>query len=388
MTLESLRWAVLVLALGPFAYYLFCIAAALLFQRRPAGSRPDFLPPISILKPVRGLDRDAYENFASYCRVDYPQYELLFCVDDPRDSAVPVIERVIRDHPQVAARLLVGAEPLGVNPKLNKLCGLVREARYDLLVMTDSDVRVEPGYLRSIARAFADPSVGAATVVFRNDVDGSLVGYLDALGAGVDFWANTLLARHVEGGLRFTHGATMAVRHQLLAELGGWESRVNYHSDDQWLGQQTARSGHQVAIIPDPIWMVYPSQSFRDYLRHEALRMIRIRTTRPVAYFGLLFTQGLSWSLAAAAISPSLTIAAGYLTGYTLLRGLMLWAVGSKVLHDPAVGKAWHLAPVRDAVASYVWLAGYFSNRIVRRGIEFRSLKGGRLEPILHPQCK
>jgi len=386
MTLELLQQAVLVLAFGPSLYYLSCVVAAFLYRRRPPWAPPDYLPPISILKPVRGLDRQAYENFASYCRLDYPQYELLFCVEDQQDPAVPAIERVIRDHPQVAARLLVGAEPLGVNPKVNKLCRLVRDARYDLLVMADSDVRVEPSYLRSIARAFANPSVGAATVAFRSDVDGSLVGYLDALGAGVDFWASTFVARYVEGGLRFTHGATMAVRRQLLAELGGWESRVNHHSDDQWLGHETARRGYQVAIVADPIWMVYPHQSFREYLRHEALRMIRIRTTRPVAYAGLVFAQGLPWALAAAAISPSLAVASGYLIAYVLLRGLMLWSVGCKLLRDPAVGRAWYLAPARDAVGFYCWLAGYFTNRIVRRGIEFRSLEGGRLEPVLHTQ--
>lgn len=385
MNLELFRWLVLVLACAPFVYYLMCVVAAARFLRR-AGRRNqsanDFAPPISILKPVRGLDRNALENFRSYCSLDYPDYELVFCVEGSDAPAVPLICDLVARHPRCKIRLLTDTEPLGVNPKVNKLARLVREARYDLLVMTDSDVRVEPGYLRSIARVFANPKVGAATVLFRSDVDGSLVSILDCIGSSCDFWASTLVSRHVEDGLRFTHGATMAVRRALLAEIGGWESRVNHHSDDHWLGEQVAARGYKVALIDDPIWMVYPSQTLAEHLRHEALRLIRIRSVRPWGYFGLLATQGLFWALAAMAVAPSAAIAAAYLVTYLTLRSLMVWVIGVQVLRDPVMRRKWWLAPLRDAVGFYVWLMGFFSNRIVRRGIEFRSLEGGRLVRI------
>ena len=385
MELNALRWGFLLLACSPLIYYLLCMAAAARYLRRTRRWKPQepvFEPPISILKPVRGTDRNALENFRSHCSLDYPNYELVFCVEGSDAPAVPLIRELVTSHPRCQIRLLIGAEELGVNPKVNKLVRLVREARYDLLVMTDSDVRVEPNYLRSIARAFSNPNVGAATVLFRSDVDGSVVSSMDAIGSSTDFWASTLVARHVEDGLRFTHGATMAVRRELLGEIGGWESRVNHHSDDHWLGEQVAARGHRVALIPEPIWMVYPTQTLREHLRHEALRLIRIRSTRPWGYFGLLFTQGLPWAVAAATVSPSLTIAGAYLGAYLALRSLMVWVVGVKVLDDPVARRKWWLAPLRDAVGFYAWVAGFFSSRIIRRGIEFRSLEGGRLVRI------
>lgn len=388
VALRILHWLVLLLALMPFLYYFLCLFAATRFARRnrlPCASVSGPLPPISILKPVRGADRGAYDNFRSFCTLDYPSYEVLFCVGDTGEPAVPIIEQLIRETPGRSIRVLVGAEALGVNDKLNKLCRLVREARYDLLVMSDSDTRVDPSYLRVTAGAFADPGVGAATMIFRSDVDGSLVSCLDSLGAGTDFWANTILHAQLQGGLRTTHGATMAVRRSLLLQAGGWESRVNHHSDDHWLGQAIASLGHGVALLPSALWMVYPAQSFRSYLRHELLRYIRIRTTVPWGYAGFALTHGLPWALAAAFVAPSLAVAASYLLAYLFLRSWMVWWIGSRVLGDPLVPRIWWLAPLRDALAFCVWLAAFFTNRIERRGLRFRSLKGGRLVPIPPP---
>ena len=153
----ALRALVVVLACGPLVYYLLSIYCAITFfsgKRRETAPAHPYLPPLSVLKPVRGLDREAYLNFASFCRQDYPEYEVLFAVSDANDPAIPVIEQVMRDYPACPVRLLIGAPHLGANSKVNKLCRLVREARYDLLVMSDSDVRVEPDYLRQVAAPF------------------------------------------------------------------------------------------------------------------------------------------------------------------------------------------------------------------------------------------
>jgi ceramide glucosyltransferase len=380
-----MQLATLILATAPFAYYLLCILAAKRFSREepdgeaaPEGS----CVPISILKPVRGIDRGSYKNFASFCQIDYRDYELVFCVGEPADPAVPIIERLIHEHPQRSIRLVVSTEKLGVNDKLNNLTRLVREARHELLVMCDSDVRVEPSYLRAIARAFQSPRVGAATLLFRSDADPSLICYLDCIGSGNDFWSSTLVARMLRNGLHFTHGATMAVRRKLLAEIGGWESRVNHHSDDHWLGSSIAARGHQVALVDERVWMVYPARSLRDYLHHENLRAIRIRTTSPWGYAGLLFTQGLAWAILAAAVAPSKPIAVAYLATYLVLRSLSVWVTGTSVLKDPVIRRVWWLAPLRDAIGFYVWVAGYFSSRMGWRGLHFKSVRGGRLVPI------
>ena len=164
-----MRAALLLLALAPFAYYIVAIIAARrFFGRRAAVSAPaDFTPPLSILKPIYGLDRETYENYASFCRQDYPEFEILFCVSDEQDPAVPVIQKLIQDFPARSIRLLVGSEPLGASDKVNKLCRLVREARHEIVIVTDSDVRVDAGYLRAIAAPFRDPKIGGATCLYR-----------------------------------------------------------------------------------------------------------------------------------------------------------------------------------------------------------------------------
>src|SRR3954451_2217964 len=160
--LAALRLTVLVLAMGPLVFYLLCLYCVLDYFRsvRRFSSRSDsFAPPASILKPVRGVDRDAYENFASYCRLDCPQYELIFAVADRNDPVISMLEKLQKDFPERQIRFVSGVERLGENSKVNNLCRLVKEAQYELLVMTDSDVRVEPDYLREVAAPFVDPAI-------------------------------------------------------------------------------------------------------------------------------------------------------------------------------------------------------------------------------------
>src|SRR5215831_12218353 len=166
----AVRDALLIVALAPSAYYLLASIAASRFFSSSKKARviaQKFSPPVSILKPIRGLDREAYENFASFCTQDYPDFEILFCVTDRSDPAVPVIERIIQDFPQRSIRMLIGAEPIGASDKMNKLCRMAREARYDLLLVSDSDVRVAPGFVRQIAASFADEKVGGVSCLYQ-----------------------------------------------------------------------------------------------------------------------------------------------------------------------------------------------------------------------------
>src|SRR6266851_9209270 len=158
------REVVLLAATAPFVYYLLAIFAALrFFGRERTQAFPEYTPPASLIKPVRGVDFGSYENFASFCKLDYPEYEILFAVNDESDPAVPLIERVIAEFPGRRVGLLVGAEDLGANRKVNKLARLAREAQNDLLVLTDGDVRVGPNFLREVVGPLADEKTGAVT---------------------------------------------------------------------------------------------------------------------------------------------------------------------------------------------------------------------------------
>ena len=380
------RWTILALALGPLFYYLAGIYSAWRFfraARRASGKQPlvaDELPPVSILKPIRGLDPGAYENFASFCRQDYPEYEILFAVNDAEDPAAPVVRKLIVDFPGRSIRLIVVAERLGANTKVSNLCRLAREARSNLLVITDSDVRVETEYLRGIAAMFRDPGVGGVTALYRGLDNLQFVAALDCVGSSAAFCGAALVARELEG-LKFMMGSTMATTKERLAEIGGFEALVDLHSDDYELGRRIAARGHRIELLPEPVWMAFPSQTLGEYLRHELRWAIGIRNIRPGGHFGMLFTHGLPWAIAAACVAPSAAVASGYLAAYLGLRFSMAWMVGVWGLHDPVLRRRFWLLPLRDLLSFFVWLASFGMNRIEWRGSSF-TLEKGRMIPV------
>jgi ceramide glucosyltransferase len=377
------RDALLLLALASFAYYVVAIVAALrFFGRRDVASLPaDFTPPISILKPIYGLDRETYQNYASFCTQDYPDYEIVFCVSDDEDPALPVIEQIARDFPACHIKLLIGSEPLGVSDKVNKLCRLAHEAQHEILAVSDSDVRVEPGYLRAIAAPFRDPAVGAVTCLYRGLTDGSLAANLEAIGNSTDFTAGVLVA-WLFAPLNFTLGATMAASKKCLAEIGGFESLVDHFSDDYELGNRIAARGHRVALSTFPVSIVYPRQTLADAFRHQLRWNVSIRFSRPAGHLGLIFTQALPLALLAAVFAPSAPWAISLLVGYLLLRGISAWIAGVYGMHDAGLRRHLELLPLRDAFAFLVWLASFFPQRIHWRGREFY-VRDKRLVPIV-----
>ena len=378
-----IRDVVLVLALGPLIYYALTLWTGLVYFRRKrqeTSARSNYTPPASILKPVRGLDREAYENFASFCRLDYPEYEILFCVNDGDDPVVPVIEKLQQDFPESKIRLLVGAPGIGSSSKVNKLCRLAEEASYELVVVSDSDVRVERNYLRDVAAPFAGAEVGAVTVFFRSLIPGSFGATLDAAGSAVEFAASALLAQKLEG-IRFTLGATMATTKERLAEIGGFEALANRYVDDFELGNRIAARGYRVEMASTPVWMIYPRETLEEFLRHELRWIIGLRNVRPGGHAAMAFTFGLPWTILAAAVSPSTMLALLYVSTYVVLRGAVYLTLGVWGLKDPVVRRAWWLAPLRDAANFGVWLVSFFSDRIYWRGLEFQ-VKKGLLIPV------
>ena len=368
-----IRDALVVLALASFAYYVVAIIAALRFfgARRERDAVPsDFTPPLSILKPIYGLDRETYENYASFCLQDYPEYEILFCVSDDQDPAIPVIAELARNFPERAIKLIVGSEPLGVSDKVNKLCRMVREAAHEIVVVSDSDVRVGPGYLRAIAAPFRDPKVGAVTCLYRGLTDGSLAANLEAIGNSTDFTAGVLVA-WLLGDVNFTLGATMATTKTRLAEIGGFESLVDHFSDDYELGNRIAAGGHRVVLSNFPVSIVYPEQTLGDAFRHQLRWNLSIRYSRPAGHLGLIFTQGLPLALLAAVFAPSAAWAVGLVVGYLVLRGASAWIIGVWGMGDGLLRRKMELLPLRDLFAFVVWVVSFFPQRIHWRGKEF-----------------
>jgi ceramide glucosyltransferase len=378
---------VLVLAVAPLAYYLlslYCVVGYFQESRKPTPERPAFMPPASILKPVRGVDHQAYENFASYCRLDYPEYEIIFAVADPDDPVIPVIGKLQADFPSCSIRLIKGVARIGMNSKINSLCRLVQEAQYDLLVMSDSDVRVEPDYLRLAAAPFANSEVGVVTAFCQCLSGGRIATELDALGMCLDSVPGALVARKLEGKMQFAFGWTMATTKKHLAEIGGWEAMVDYHSDDFELGNRIARNGYRVELMRKPVCMVFPQESVGQFFRHELRWSIGLKNVRPTAYRGLILTHGLPWALLAAVVAARAGwtgISVAYLLAYFLLRFGLAWTTGCWGLRDPRAGKRLWLVPLRDAISFIIWVGGFFSDKIVWRGLVYR-VQNGHLLPV------
>jgi ceramide glucosyltransferase len=383
MILDVLRWLVLIVALAPLAYYVIATYCGWFYfrtLRKAPPATPEFTPPVSILKPVRGLDHEAYENFASFCSLDYPQYEILFGVTDSDDPVIPVIQKLQRDFPERAIRVLVGAPCLGTSPKMNNLCRLAREARYNLLVINDSDVRVEVDYLQNAAAPFRDPQVGVVTAFFRSITKGNFASDLDAVGVPSDSSANVLVA-HKFSGIDFALGWTMAVTKERLEEIGGFEAMANHHSDDFTLGNRIAKHGYRIELMRKPVWMVFPKEGLRQFLMHELRWSIMLRNIRPLGYVGLAMTFGLPWAVLAAVLAPSFPASVAYLFAYLILRLTMAWTIGVWGLRDPVVRKKLWLVPLRDAANFAVWAVGFFSSRVRWRGEEYR-IKQNYLIPL------
>jgi ceramide glucosyltransferase len=391
MTVTIIRYGVLTIATFPLIYYLLVIYSSWRFFRRPFGSESagagSFTPPVSNLKPIRGVDPEAYENFASFCRQDYPNYELLFCVGAKDDPIVPMLERLTRDFPERQIRILYGAGSDALNDKAAKLARLVSEAQHEILVISDSDVRARPDYLRTVVAPLANPRVGAVTCLYVPIEVRTLTESLQAVGMVSDFYAGVLVSRQLDG-MKFALGPTIATTRTRLAGFGGYRAIANRPGDDVLVGRLIAKEGYEVILLPYPLQTVPDYQSMPDLL-HKRLRwFVVMRHMRPWGHLGLLLTQGLAWSLAAIAIHPAIGVALGYLGAYLGLRLTMTWLIGVSGLRDQALWRKMWLIPVWDALAFLLWLISFGRNSFRWRGGEY-AIRDGQLVPVTaHPAEK
>lgn len=382
MTWNAAGYLFLAVAAIPFIYYLIALYSSWRYFRSSTAANLanlGSLGPVSILKPIRGLDPDAYENFASFCRLDYPDYEIVFCVDSADDAAVPVIENLSRNFPDRRIRVLFGSGRDAPNDKVAKLARLAAEARYELLVISDSDVRVRPDYLRTLVAPLADPRVGAVTCFYVPADDSTFVHSLQSIGMVSDFYAGILVARQLDG-VKFALGPTIATSRARLAGFGGYAAIENRPADDLLVGRLIAEQGYEVKLLPYSILTVPDYNSIRD-LFHKRLRWIVVmRHMRPWGHLGLIFTQGLAWSLVAVAIRPSVWVASLYLGAYLALRIAMVWVIGIRGLEQKSLWKKLPLLPIWDGLAFIIWLISFGRSTIRWRDQEY-FIRDGRLVP-------
>ena len=375
------RDAILLLAAAPLVYYVAAtIAAWRFFQKERARKLLPYTPPVSLLKPVRGADFATYENYASFCRQNYPDYEILFAVNDANDEAIPFVRRLIEEYPARRVRLFVGAENYGANRKVNKLARLSREARHEVLVLTDGDVRVGPNYLNEVVAPFIEESTGAVTSFYRAIAAKNIAAELEAIGVASDFFAGVLMAEMTEG-VNFALGASIVTTKRWLSKIGGFESIAGLLADDYQLGFRIARAGGRVLLSRETVWTTYIAQTAKSFWDHQVRWARTVRLCRPWSYLGLIFTLGLPWAVIAATVAPARWVAASYLLAYLVLRLLMAWTVGVWGIGDEILRRKIWLLPFRDGIYFVVWIASFFSNRIVWGGEEY-FIEKGKMVPV------
>jgi ceramide glucosyltransferase len=368
------------LALAGAAYFGLCVWAARRFRRqRSAAVLADYAPPVSLLKSLKGLDPHMYAAFRSHCLQEYGEFELLFGVSDPNDPALQLVARLQQEFSNRAVRIVPCPKSLGLNGKVSTLAQMLPQARYEHILINDSDIVAGPNYLGRVMRAFAGERVGMVTTLYRGLPGRSLPSKLEALGLSTDFMGGVLVAREMEGGVRFALGATIATTKSVLREIGGLEALVDYLGDDYELGARTAAAGYQVELADAVVETALPDYTWREYWAHQMRWARNVRDRRRAQYFGLIVTFGLAWGILAVLAAPLAWWTWAALAVIAELRVAAAIAIGRGVLADPGVlGDLW-LLPLRDFAALAVWLGSFGGNEIEWRGLKFR-LRDGKLE--------
>jgi ceramide glucosyltransferase len=346
------------------------------FRARPEPD-PDFTPPVSILKPVKGVDAQAYQNFVSFCQQDYPDFELIFGVADPADPVIPVVERLQQDFPERRIRLIV-APPTRVNRKASLLHSMAPQARHDVLVVSDSDMRVTPDYLRQVVAPLADEKIGLVTCPYRGEVPVTLTARLEALYMGVTFLPSVLVARRFLS-MRFAMGATMALRRSNLVRLGGFAAVADYLADDFQLGVRIADLGLRVHMSNYIVVSVLGATTFHEQWKREVRWARCSRVSRPWEYPGLLLTFSTPLAIILTLVAGFVPVAWLSLAVSLLLRWLVAWSV-TGYTGNQAIRRWLIMLPMRDMLTAIVWCVGEVGRHITWRGEEFVVRPDGRLE--------
>jgi len=366
-----------------FFYFLSALGVAsfLSERRRKLDQAPlpeSQLPPVSILKPLKGVDPEIWESFCSHCEQQYPEFQLIFGVSDPTDPAVEIVRKLQAKYPKLSIELIVCDRVLGTNIKVSNLAQMLPAARHELLLVNDSDIRVPTDYLRQVIAPLTDNSIGLVTCLYRGVAGPTFGSRLEALGISTDFVPGVLSARFLEKGLHFGLGSTLAFRRRDLEAIGGFEALLDYLADDYELGRRFAATGKRIELSAATVTTFLPAYTMRQFFRHQLRWSRTIRDARRWGYAGLLFAFGLPWALA------TLLMACGAPWAWALFALTLVarFAVGflaaNAVLNDSQFVRFILLLPLRDLIAPFIWAGSFMGNRVYWRGDVF-DLKDGRL---------
>ena len=370
-----------VLGLAGTAYFALSTWVAVSYRHEVEPESPSApTPPVSILKSLKGIDPHMCAAFVSHCTVDYPEYEVLFGVSDLQEPALELVRRVQQEFPQSRLRVIHCPESLGFNGKVSNLAQMLPRASYEHVIINDSDIVVPRDYLRRVMLPFDRAGVGMVTTLYRGVPADTLGSKLEALGISTDFAGGVLLARAMEGGIRFGLGATIATTKTVLEKIGGLERLTDYLGDDYELGARAAAAGFKIALAETVLETTLPAYAFRDFWLHQMRWARNVKDRRPGQYFGLIATFGLAWAILGVIAAPFAWWPWAILGLTALARVTVATVVGQGVLKDAHVLPNLWLVPLRDFIALAIWFASFWGDTVVWRGTRFR-LRDGKLQP-------
>ena len=371
------------LAVCGMGFYLLCLWSVHSFRRDSRTPRSGFTPPVSILKPLRGVDPQMYESFRSHCVQDYPEYEIIFGVNDADDPAAEAVHQLMREFPRCSIRLLICPEVLGTNRKTSNLVQMMRYAQHDYIVINDSDIYVTPDYLCRVMAPFTRAEVGMVTCPYRGIAADTLGSKLESVGISTDFFAGVFSAWKIENGLHFALGSTLAMSRSALEAIGGLEPLVDHLADDFELGSRIAKTGYEVVLVDLVVETHLPAYSFREFFEHQMRWARSTRDSRRRGYIGVLLTFALPWAIIAALLSHGAWWSWTILAAAAALRAAVALQV-ARMVHDSTIlGHLW-LVPLRDLIAFWVWFASFTGHQVHWRGDVF-ILEDGRIRPAHEP---
>jgi ceramide glucosyltransferase len=376
------------LTLAGLAYLLLALWGARSFAHFWRRRKPDngFAPDVTILKPVKGVDPRMYAGLASHCRQKYAgQFEIVFGVSRLDDPAVGEIERLKAEFPDCAIRFVECRERLGTSGKVSNLVQMLREARYEHVIINDSDIFVSPRYLTRVMECFSDPTVGMVTAPYVGKTADrrpamTVWSRLEALGISTDFFPGVLAARWLEGGIRFGLGSTLAMSKIALAKAGGLEPLVAYLADDYEMGERIAKAGYRVELCSEVVETTVPAYRFDGFCDHQLRWARSTRDSRKLGYLGLGVTYALPWALMTCVASGLALWSFSLLSVVALARVAVALSVGVGLLGDGQVLRDLWLLPLRDFFGLGFWAWSFAGDTVVWRGELFR-LHDGRIAP-------
>ena len=340
------------------------------------------LEPVTVLKPICGPDPNLYENLRSFCQQAYPHFQLVFGVSDPEDPATRIIQQVIADFPDLDLALVAESRLIGKNFKVSSLANMLRIAKHDILVIADSDMRVQPDYLRTIVAPFADADVGAVTCLYQGNPVGGLASTLAAMFINEWFLPSVLVALAFER-LRYCFGATIAVRRDALAAIGGFEALADELADDYMLGRLISKRGYRIHLASCLVENIVLEPDLKALFLHELRWARTVRSVRPVGYALSFLTYSLPVSILFLLVTLGTRFADVGVIAVALaigLRVLMHYAVRSAFAISSPAGP-W-LIPIREILAFFVWCASFLGRRVQWRNGKFSLDSDGRLTVV------